>query len=150
MVSDMENIDRPPNAQEAREALVDIQTVQRAVRNTPWPSWLYLVNAALLGALVLTLLLEEQQAVVFTAVAVVVVAVNVVAGYRSGAPWVLPTSLAFFVAVAVAVAGLCVFGAFAVAGLPGMSWLVVVLAACAMASYVLGAVAHRRSSGQRR
>ena len=69
----MENIDRSPSAAQAREALASIQGVQRAVRDTPWPTWLYPTNALLLGAMALTFLLQEHCNGVFITVVLAVV-----------------------------------------------------------------------------
>ncbi|WP_432520990.1 hypothetical protein [Kineococcus sp. SYSU DK006] len=134
-----------PDPDEARAALAGIQQVQRAVRDTPWPTWLYPTNALLLGAMTLTFLLEQHRTAAFLAVALVVAAVNLVAGYRMGAPWALPTSRLFLAAVAAA--GACVVAALVLADLTRSSWPVLVLAVAATALYSAGAVAHRRSTG---
>ena len=147
MVATMENIGRPDPA-EARRALASVRDVQRAVRDTPWPAWLYPVNAALLGAAVLTALLEEHRTGAFLVVALPIVVVNVPAGYRMGAPWILPTSRGFLAAVATS--GACVLAALVVADLTERAWPVVVLAIAATGTYLAGAVVHRRSTGRPR
>ena len=148
MVSDMESIGRRPDPAEARAALASIQDVQRAVRDTPWPTWLYPANAALLAAMALAFLLPQHRLAAFWAVACTVVAVNVTAGYRMGTPWALPTSRAFLAAVAVS--GGCVLGAVVVADLTERAWPVVALAVAAAGTYLAGSVAHRRSTGRPR
>jgi hypothetical protein len=144
IVSGMENIPGRPDVVAAREALAGVDDVQRAVRDTPWPVWLYVVNAVLLGAMALTFLLDEVRTTALWVVALAVVAVNVGAGYRMGTPWVLPRSRGFLAAVAVA--GCCVLGAFVVADLTERARPVVGLAVAAGVVYLLGCVAHFRST----
>jgi len=144
----MESIGQVPNPAEARDALASIDDVQRAVRDTPWPAWLYLINAVLLGAMALTSLLHEHRSGALLAVGLTVVGVNVTAGYRIGAPWALPTSRGFLAAVAASV--YCVVAALAVADLIEPTWPVVVLALAATAIYLTGGVVHRRSTGRPR
>jgi hypothetical protein len=149
MFATMESIGRVPTSAEARDALASIQDVQRAVRDTPWPTWLYPVNAVLLGAMALTSLLPEHRSgVVLLAVALTVVGVNVTAGYRMGTPWALPTSPGFLAAVAAS--ALCMVAALAVTALTERTWPVVVLAVAATAIYLAGGVVHRRSTGRPR
>lgn len=145
----MESIGRTPDPAEAREALASIDRVQRAVRDTPWPTWIYPVNAVLMGAMALaTLTPEGRRPIALMAAALLTVAVNVTAGYRMGTPWTLPTSRVFLAAVAAS--GLCVLAATAVADSAGPSWPIVALAAAAAAFYLAGSVAHRRSTGRPR
>jgi hypothetical protein len=141
----MENNVHVPNPAEAREALADIDTAQRAVRDTPWPTWLYPVNALLLGAMTLTFALGDDGFVPLLATGAVIVAVNMLAGYRMGTPFALPTSRIFLASVGVAM--VCVLGAFIVAELTAQTWPIVVLAIAAAASYLAGGVVHRRSTG---
>jgi hypothetical protein len=148
MVAAMESIERVPTSSEARDALASIQDVQRAVRDTPWPTWIYPVNAVLLGAMALTSLLPEHRSSALLAVALTVVGVNVTAGYRMGTPWTLPTSPGFLAAVAAS--ALCMVAALAVTGLTERTWPVVVLAIAATAIYLTGGVVHRRSTGRPR
>ncbi|WP_229067361.1 hypothetical protein [Actinoplanes sp. DH11] len=141
----MENNAQVPNAAEAREALADIDTAQRAVRDTPWPTWIYPVNALLLGAMTLTFALGDDGFVPLLATSAVLIAVNLLAGYRMGTPYTLPTSRAFLASVGAAIA--CLFTAFVVAELTAQRWPIVVLAIAAAAFYLAGGVAHRRSTG---
>ncbi|MEV0902034.1 hypothetical protein [Actinoplanes sp. NPDC049802] len=141
----MENNTHVPNPAEAREALADIDTAQRAVRDTPWPTWIYPVNALLLGAMTLTFALGDDGLVLLLAAGAALMAVNVLAGYRMGAPYTLPTSRVFL-----ALAGastMCLFAAFVVAELTTQARPIVVLAVAAAAFYLAGGVVHRRSTG---
>lgn len=145
----MESTGRVPNPAEARDALASIRDVQRAVRDTPWPTWLYPVNAALLGALALTSLLQEHGGSVALAVALTLVGVNVTVGYRMGTPWgALPTSRGFLVAVTAST--LCLASALLVADFAERTWPVVVLAIATTVIYLAGGVVHRRSTGRPR
>ena len=145
----MESIGRGPDSVEARDALASIQDVQRAVRDTPWPTWLYLLNAVLLGTMALTPLLQaERRTNALIAIAVTIIGANATAGYRMGAPWVLPTSRGFLAAVGAS--AFCVVAALAVADVTGRTWPIVALAVAAPTIYLAGAVAHRRSTGRPR
>jgi hypothetical protein len=145
----MESIGRTPDRAEAREALASIDRSQKAVRDTPWPTWIYPVNAALIGIMALTFLAPEpRRFAALIGVAFLIVVVNLTAGYRMGTPWTLPTSRAFLAAVAAS--GLCVLAAFFVADNTDLTWPVVALAVAATALYLAGSVAHRRSTGRPR
>ncbi|GAA3392297.1 hypothetical protein [Cryptosporangium minutisporangium] len=144
----MESIDRTPGPAEARDALASIEHAQRAVRDTPWPTWIYPVNAVLVGAMASTFLLAEHGTLALLAVASTVVGLNVAAGYRMGAPWTVPTSRTFLAAVAASF--LCVLAAMVVADLTERAWPVVVLAIAATVIYLVGGVVHRRSTGRPR
>ena len=141
----MESTGGGPDPDQARAALAGIDQVQRAVRDTPWPTWLYPTNALLLGAMTLTFLLQQHRTVVFVVVALLVAGVNLVAGYRMGTPWALPTSRLFLGAVAAA--GACVLAASVLSDSTNSRWPVLVLAIVASGLYLAGAVAHRRSTG---
>ncbi|OJF12524.1 hypothetical protein [Couchioplanes caeruleus] len=141
----MENNPHVPNSVEAREALAHIDTAQRAVRDAPWPTWIYPVNALLLGAMTLTFALGDDGFVFLLATSAALIAVNMLAGYRMGAPFTLPTSRAFLASAGAA--GACVLTAFIAADLTAQPWPIVVLAIAAAAFYLAGGVAHRRSTG---
>jgi hypothetical protein len=141
----MENNRHVPDPAEAREALADIDTVQRAVRDTPWPTWIYPVNALLLGALTLTFALGDDGFVFLLAASAVIITVNMLAGYRMGTPFTLPTSRVFLASLAATTA--CMLAAFIVADLTTQLWPIVVLAIAAATFYLVGGVAHRRSTG---
>ncbi|WP_436535671.1 hypothetical protein [Actinoplanes sp. HUAS TT8] len=141
----MENELQVPNPAEAREALANIDTVQRAVRDTPWPVWLYPVNALLVGAMTLTFALGDDGFVPLLAGGAVLIAVNMLAGYRMGTPFAYPTSRLFLASVVAAIA--CLLGAFIVAETTTHVWPIVVLAIAASSFYLAGSVVHRRSTG---
>jgi hypothetical protein len=142
MVSGMET--NRPDAVAAERALAEIDSAQRAVRDTPWPVWLYPVNAVLLGAMALTTLLDEQRSWVWLVTGLAVFGINVLAGLRIGTPWALPTSRGFLTAVAVS-AGLLV-AALIVSDLTDHAWPVVLLAIATTVSYLIGSVLHHRST----
>ncbi|WP_337062220.1 hypothetical protein [Kineococcus sp. G2] len=142
----MESTGGTPSPAEAREALAGIEDAQRAVRDTPWPTWIYPVNALLLGAMALTFLVEEDRTTLFLATAFTIVGVNMTAGYRMGAPWTVPTSRGFLAAVAAA--GACVLAALFVSDATERAWPVVALAAAATTCYLVAGVVHRRSTGR--
>lgn len=141
----MENDVHVPDPAEAREALASIDTAQRAVRDTPWPTWIYPVNALALGAMTLSFALGDDGFVFLLAASAVLIAVNVLAGYRMGTPFTLPTSRAFFALVGASMA--CLLAAIIVAGLTARAWPIIVLAVAATALYLAGGIAHRRSTG---
>jgi uncharacterized membrane protein (UPF0136 family) len=140
----MESISPVPDAAAATKALAEIEFAQRAVRDTPWPVWLYPVNAVLLGAMALTTLLDEHSLTALFAVALVVFAVNVLAGLRMGTPWAVPTSRGFLTAGAVS-AGLLV-AAVLTSRETDRAWPVVLLAVGTTVSYLIGSVIHHRST----
>ncbi|WP_432497707.1 hypothetical protein [Kineococcus auxinigenes] len=142
----MESTGSTPNPAEARAALADIEDAQRAVRDTPWPTWIYPVNALLLGGMALTFLVEENRTTLFLAVAFTIVGVNMTTGYRMGTPWTVPTSRGFIAAVAAA--GACVLAALLASELTERAWPVVAFAAAATAAYLVAGVVHRRSTGR--
>lgn len=133
--------DRTPAA--ARAALAEIDDAQRAVRDTPWPLWLYPVNAVLLGLMGLASLLDHASWARFV-VALGVVVVNVGVGYRIGVPWALPTSRAFLAGVVAA--GVLVVVAAVAAQLSDEAWPVVLASLGAALAYAGAAVAHRRTT----
>jgi len=144
MVSAMENTDPAPDSSSAHEALADIDRAQRAVRDTPWPIWLYPVNAILLGAMALTPLLEDYGVATMLAISALIVALNVMAGHRIGTPWVIPTNRVFLTSITVSVA--CLGAALIVYDQTDRVAFVVALAGGATVSYLIGSVAHHRST----
>jgi hypothetical protein len=138
----MESVERPDVAA-ARAALGEVADAQRAVRDNPWPVWLYPANAALLGLITLSTLLDPtERTSALLALSLAVVGLNLSAGYRMGTPWALPTSRTFLASVGVSV--LCFVLALAVVG--SAAWLVPVLAVVATGTYLLGSLAHWRST----
>ncbi len=148
MVSGMESNRGDAGRESARNDLEAVEQVQRAVRDTPWPAWLYPVNALLLGLIALALLLDGwARLAVVVVLGITTAAVNAAVGRRIGAPWVVPTSRAFQIGLGVSVCGLV--AAFLVADLGGSwgrPWMVVVLAVVVTAGYLLGAVPRMRSA----
>ncbi|WP_110239569.1 hypothetical protein [Nocardioides gilvus] len=140
----MENNDLPSvSAEEARSTLAELEAAQRAVRDTPWPTWLYPVNAVLLGAYALHALIEDPwRLAVAMGIAGAILALNIVVGKRMGTPWILPTSRGFLACVALAAA--CMVTAV-VLGHEHPA-LVITLAAAATVLYLLGAAIHHRST----
>lgn len=100
MVSIMENKRPASDPSRAAELLAALDDDQRAVRDTPWPLWIYPVNCLLLTALGLTFLLPERHLWVTLLVAGAVIGANLLAGRANGAPFALPTSRAFLGLVA--------------------------------------------------
>lgn len=140
----MENNNVPPvSAEEARSALTEMEAAQRAVRDTPWPTWLYPVNALLLGAYSLHALIEDWWGlVVALGIAAVILALNIVVGRRMGTPWILPTSRGFLTCVALA--ALCMVTAVFLGHEHPVA--IIALAAAAALLYLLGSVFHHRST----
>ena len=141
MVSSMETNSSPDPAA-AREALAQAAADQRAVRDTPWPTWLYPVNAVLLGAYAAATLLDPWHLPAWLALAALMLAVNITVGRRMGTPWVLPTSRGFLTFLVLAAA--CMVGAiFTGPEHPTAVWA---LAAGACISYLVGCAFHHRST----
>lgn len=145
MISLMENIERP-DADDARAALSQATAAGNAVRNTPWPSWLYPINAALVIVLGLTLLVERPLGLPLTlATSAVMIVVNWLVARRLGVLYALPTSRTFLTFIGISAACLI---AIAVCGalfaLP--LWAGVSLTVAAGLSYLFGCLAHYRST----
>lgn len=147
-VSDMENNRPDPveavDAEQAAAALADIDRDQRAVRDTPWPLWLYPVNSILLTALGLSFLLPESGMWVTLLVAFGIIGANLLAGRANGVPFALPTSRAFLGLVALS--GALLLGAHAAVREIEGPGLAVVLSVAAGATYAVGCWVHRRST----
>lgn len=145
MVANMETIEPTPDPHEASESLDAIADAQRAIRDRPWPGWLYPANALLLGGMALAGLIDSSMIAAFVVLALGVglVALNYGIGRLLGAPFAVPTSRAFRVLVAVS-------ALFVIASVParaaGLEWAVIGCAAAAVVSYGIGAVLHSRST----
>ncbi|WP_430592118.1 hypothetical protein [Humidisolicoccus flavus] len=125
-----------------QHALVDEEQVRRAARLTPWPLWLYFVNALLITGLALTPLLGEMSLQGWLAIGFALTVANAISTYRSGVPWALPMSRVFLGALAVATA---LVVAALIAGMVGEErWPVVVCALAAGVVFALGSAAHIR------
>jgi len=145
MVSDMETIDSTPDPRSAAADLDAIADAKRAIRDRPWPSWLYPVNVIALGGVALSGIIDSSMiaALVTLAFAMVLAIANSAAGQLIGAPFALPTSRTFRILAAVS-------AVFVLASLParliGSDALVIASAAAAMLSYAIGAVVHAAST----
>lgn len=131
------------------EALRDLQAADEAaaaIRDVSWPTWLYGVNAVLLGFVAATPAIARgdgsRESSTLLALAAVVIAVNMVAGYRMGIPFVVPTSRAFQVGVAVAAVSMVVSLVSSMFGAP--AWVHVVCAVVAVVAYATGGFIRER------
>jgi hypothetical protein len=145
MVANMETIDPNLDPREASASLDAVADAQRAVRDRPWPLWLYPVNTLLLGGLAVTGLAHSSMLAAIAAVilGVGLVALNYGAGRLMGTPFAIPTNRGFRILVALS-------GAFVIASLVARAgnqgWAIIVCAAGAAISYGLGSVLHYRST----
>lgn len=137
----METID----PREAAAQLDDAAAAARAIRDTPWPAWLYPTNALLLGGLALDSLVRPSilAALLVIVLAVGFVAINFWAGRRIGAPFAIPTSAGF--RILAAIAAVLVLASLFTRELEG-PWPTVACAVGAVASYGIGSVLHWRST----
>jgi len=141
----METIDPTPDPREAAAALGAVSDAQAAVRDRPWPIWLYPINALLLGGVALAGLVDSAAigALVIGVLAVCLVALNYGAGRHMGTPFAIPTSRGFRVLVAAASA--FVIGAL-FARMADLDWAIIACAVGATSCYAIGAVLHVRST----
>lgn len=140
MVANMATIDPIPSRHQAAADLDAVAKAQRAVRDRPWPMWLYPVNVLLLGAIAL---LGSTSFVALVVLGLLVGVVNYGAGYLMGTPFAVPTSRGFLAATTAAMLFLV---AAMIAGFAGLSWLVVLCAAATAISYAVGSILHYRST----
>ncbi|QEW03227.1 hypothetical protein [Microbacterium lushaniae] len=141
----METTAAIPDPGEAAASLDAIADAQTAVRDRPWPIWLYVINALLLGGVAIAGLVDSSTigALVVGALAVALVALNYWAGRRMGAPFAVPTSRGFLLLVAVA--SVFVLGSL-LARLADFDWGIIACAVGATSCYSIGAVLHFRST----
>lgn len=139
----METTDDGSDARDARAALQLAQRAEKAVRGVEAPWWYFILSAALFAALILTQLLGERSTVYIVAVAMIIVAVNLLAARRAGVigagsrnAGFLITLLGVFLVVMVSIAW------YEVAG---MAWTVVVMAAVAAVLVLIGGWLYRRN-----
>lgn len=144
MVSIMENNDGSIDPARAREALAEVASAQKAVRDTPWPTWLYPVNSLLLGAVGLCFLLDRWSLPALVGVAAAIWAVNLGVGRSTGVPFALPTSKTFLAWVAAST--VCLVTASVLASEVDERWPVVVASAGAMLCYAIASWVHHRST----
>lgn len=145
MLAHMETIDSSPDPRAASSALDAVAEAQRAVRDRPWPLWLYPLNALLLGGVALAGLIRPSMvaALVVLVLGATLAAVNHWAGRRMGTPFAVPTSRGFRILAAAS-------GAFVIASLfardAALEWAVIACAGGAVIAYSLGSVLHYRST----
>ncbi|WBB65121.1 hypothetical protein [Micromonospora sp. WMMD812] len=141
----METIDPNSDPHEASAGLKAVADAQRAVRDRPWPLWLYPANALVLGGLALTGLVESSMLAAFVVLVlgVALAALNYWAGHLMGTPFAVPTSRGFRILAALS-------GAFVIVSLfaraADLEWAIIVCVAGAAISYSLGSVLHYRST----
>lgn len=145
MISYMETIGSMPGRDEAAADLDAVADAQRAVRDRPWPTWLYPANAVLLGGMALTPMLSDSMKLAASLpLAAVVFALNYWVGLRIGTPFALPTNRGFLAAVAIA--GLVMVTAVLAGSLDAPDWFFPVCAVGTAVSYGIGSVLHYRST----
>lgn len=129
----------------AVDGLDAIAAARRAVRDQPWPTWLYPTNALLLGAITLTSLLDSSMmaSLLILVLGVGVALINYQAGRLMGTPYAVPTSKVFLGFVILAGAST----ATAVVLRETLSEQgIIACASGAVISYGLGSVVHYRST----
>ncbi|WP_345420824.1 hypothetical protein [Pseudonocardia xishanensis] len=141
----MATIEPDPDPREASTRLKAVADARRAVRDRPWPVWLYPLNALLLGGLALAGLLGSAMlaTVVALVLGVALAALNYRAGRLIGTPFAIPSSTGFRALVAAS-------GAFVIVSLftraAGLEWVIMVCAVGAVICYGLGSILHYRST----
>ncbi len=145
MVSDMETIEQTPDPRDAAARLAAAADAQRAVRDRPWPIWLYPANALLLGGVALAGLIPSSMvgAIAVLIIASAMAALNLFAGRRIGTPFAIPTSRGFRILVTASAA--FVIGAL-LARAAEVEWAIIACAVAAMLSYAIASVLHHRST----
>lgn len=145
MVANMETINSTPDPGEASDGLDAVADAQRAVRDRPWPLWLYPLNAFLLGGVALAGLIRSSMLAAFVVIILgtALAALNYWAGRLIGTPFAVPTSRGFRILAAAS-------GAFVIVSLfaraADLEWVIIVCSAAAAISYGLGSVLHHRST----
>lgn len=148
MVASTETTSLPPVPHEAAAGLDAITTAQRAIRDRPWPVWLYPTNALLLAGLALTDLLESSMLAAFVAVILgpALALINYLVGRRMGTPFAIPTHRGFCLLAALS-------AVFLIASLfasdAQLNWAIIACAAGAAISYGLASMLHSRSRHDR-
>lgn len=134
-----------PDRHEAAAALAGVADVRRAVRDRPWPVWLYPTNALLLGGLALAGLVQSSMlgSLIVLALGTAIAALNYWAGRLIGTPFAIPTNRGFRILAALS-AVFVIASLFARAA--DLGWAIVACAAAATVSYSVGSVLHRRST----
>lgn len=144
MVSAMENNDPITDPDEARASLADIDGAEHAVRDVPWPIWLYLVNAALLAMLTVAVSLDDRRTAAITAIALTMIAANYLAARALNIPWAIPSSRVFIGALSVCI--VVAVGALMLADVVDTLWPFIALAAGNAVIYLIGCFHHHRTA----
>ncbi|YAL84065.1 hypothetical protein ACMYYO_04445 [Dermacoccaceae bacterium W4C1] len=133
------------DARSAQAALDAADAAERSIRDTPWPVWLYPINGALMGLLVLSTLVDTMRPAALLWVSLLTSFFNLLVGRWMGTPYTLPTNRVFLVSCGIA-CGCAIAAVIATATMESPTTLVIMLAVAAMASYGLGSVSHYRST----
>lgn len=99
IVVDVETTAKGSDSQDARAALEQAQRVEKAVRGVKTPWWYWVLSAALFAALILTQLLGERYVVYLLAVAMVIVAMNLLTARKTGVIGGFSRNVGFLVAM---------------------------------------------------
>ncbi|MFD0555898.1 hypothetical protein ACFQ3B_02415 [Stackebrandtia endophytica] len=141
----METIDGTVGRDKAAADLAAVAAAQRAVRDQPWPIWLYPANAVLLATMALTPMLSDaMKLMTCLPLAAVVFGLNYWVGLRIGTPFALPTSRGFLTAVVIA--GLILIAAVLAGSLGAPNGIFPLLAVGVAVSYGIGSILHYRST----
>ncbi|WP_413316675.1 hypothetical protein AA0Z99_08535 [Agrococcus sp. 1P02AA] len=141
----METIEQTPDRGDAAASLAAVAAAERAVRDRPWPLWLYPANALLLGGVAIAGLIPSSMigAIVVVALASAMAALNYGAGRRMGTPFAIPTSRGFRILVAASGAFVLLAMLARAAELP---WAIIACTVGAIVAYALASVLHLRST----
>jgi hypothetical protein len=130
-------------AQDARAALQQAQRAEKAVRGVETPWWYFILSAVLFAALILAQLLGDRSTVYMAAVAMIIVAVNLLAARKAGVIGASSRNAGFLVAM---------LGLFLVVvtsivwyEVAGQEWTVVLMASVAAALMLVGGWLYRRN-----
>ena len=140
----MENNRNLPDPAEAREVLADIERAEHAVRDVPWPIWLYAFNAVTLLALPATLLLPDYYSASAILLILAQISVNVWAGRHYTIPWAIPSDMTFRICCYIAVA--LSVSPFLLDIFTDPTWHVGIAGAIAAPLYLLGCLFHHRNA----
>lgn len=140
----MENNANTPDPAEAQAALADIENAERAVRDVPWPIWLYLANAVLLGAIAASFLVDTAAPGALLAVAVATITVNVLAARQLNIPWAVPTNRVF--QASCVSAAVFLVAAAVISALADSRWPIVACSIGAAVVYLVGCAFHHRNA----
>ena len=139
----METNDGGSDAQDARAALQQAQRTENAVRGVDAPWWYFILSAALFAALILAQLLGERSTVYMAAVAMLIVALNLLAARKAGVIGAGSRNAGFLTALLGVF--LVVVGSIIWYEVAGETWTVVVMAAVAAVLMLVGGWLYRRN-----